>query len=592
MKNFTLTLLFSLCLTCMYAQPVVTLVHNDLNTLDRTIPNLVSNGSFETGGPSIGNQVSYFWTRPCNTNIPAGWTADGDQNSYGFWGYFQSTDAAQYNQSLNTPACDNTLQTVFTDGMMDAAGHGNNLLYFGNYEVTINGPAPSYNAATGEYIPRAQVAAAEAAIGWTNYGSGAIIKPIKLSQTVTGLTPGNYYELEFWVTAEFFGGTGGIFQLNVGSKKFWLITPGPENLNGFGNSERYHLVFQATGASTVLTFTNFGHFNSTLNPTMAPWFVGSASNFTAELAIDDAIINQRTINVSGKIFIDVNGDGNSGGDANYTAANHYVNLVGPDGKILYSALVDATGNYNFPAPMNTAGLSIQISKTSAALEANPNAAEAPTGYSNTTPVSIPLTTVAANITNQDFGVQFVVLPVSFGEFNAVNKDDNSVLSWVTYSEQDASYFEIEKSIDGFASSKNTVGKVQATGNSSVKKSYSFAEKNNNSPINYYRIKMVDKNGSFVYSNIVSVKGNKNIFVQVRSNPFADKISLIVQATAKYNAVINITDLSGRKVVASSARLVQGINNVEISNLNNLPKGIYILEVSGSTENFKFKLLKK
>ena len=223
---------------------------------------------------------------------------------------------------------------------------------------------------------------------------------------------------------------------------------------------------------------------------------------------------------------------------------------------------------------------------------NYNAAEAPTGYSNTTPVSIPLTTVAANITNQDFGVQFVVLPVSFGEFNAVNKDDNSVLSWVTYSEQDASYFEIEKSIDGFASSKNTVGKVQATGNSSVKKSYSFAEKNNNSPINYYRIKMVDKNGSFVYSNIVSVKGNKNIFVQVRSNPFADKISLIVQATAKYNAVINITDLSGRKVVASSARLVQGINNVEISNLNNLPKGIYILEVSGSTENFKFKLLKK
>jgi Secretion system C-terminal sorting domain len=592
MKNFTLTLLFSLCLMAMHAQPVVSLVHNDLNTLDRTIPNLVSNGSFETGGPSTGNQVSYFWTRPCNTNVPVGWTADGDQNSYGFWGYFQSTDAAQYNQALNTPACDNTLQTVFTDAMMDAAGHSNNLLYFGNYEVTINGPAPSYNAATGEYIPRAQVAAAEAAIGWTNYGSGAIIKPIKLSQTVTGLTAGNYYELEFWVTAEFFGGTGGIFQLNVGSKKFWLITPGPENLNGFGNSERYHLVFQATAASTVLTFTNFGHFNSGLNPAMAPWFAGSASNFTSEIAVDDVIINQRTINVSGKIFIDVNGDGNSGGDANYTAANHYVNLVGPDGKILYSALVDATGNYSFPAPMNTAGLSIQISKTSAALEANPNAAEAPTGYTNTTPVSIPLTTVAANIINQDFGVQFMVLPISFGEFNAVNKDDNSILSWVTYSEQDASHFEIEKSIDGFASSKNTVGKVEAAGNSSVKKSYSFAEKNNNSPVNYYRIKMVDKNGSFVYSNIVSVKGNRNIFVQVRSNPFTDKISLIVQATAKYNAIVNITDLSGRKVVTSSARLVQGVNNVEINNLNNLPKGIYILEVSGSTENFKFKLLKK
>jgi hypothetical protein len=594
MKNFTFLLFCVLCFSLTYAQPVVSLVHNDLNTLNRGA-NLVANGSFETGGPSTGNQVSLFWTRPCNNpNLPSSWTADGDQSSYGFWGFYKGSDAAQYNQQLNSVTCDNTLQTVFDTDMLTAAGDGDNLMYFGNYNVTINGPAPAYNTITGEYIPRTQVPTAAAAIGWTNYGQGgAILKPVTLSQTVNALTVGNYYELEFWVTGENEIGPGGIFQLEIGGKKFWLTTPGPEDPNGygFGTSERYHLMFQATAVSMPLVFINYGHFGKGANPVMAPWWGASANNYTSELALDDVIINQKTITVSGKIFIDVNGDGNSGGDVNYTAANHYVNLVGPDGKILYSALVDATGNYSFPAPMNTGGMSIQISKTSAVAEGNPNTAEAPASYTATTPVSIPLTTVAANIINQDFGIQFGVLPIKFGEFNAVNKSDNTVLSWVTFSEQDAAYFEIEKSIDGFASNKTIVGKVAAAGNSSTKKQYSFSEKINSSPLNFYRIKMVDKNGTFVYSDIISVKGNKNVFVLVRSNPFADNINLTIQSNAKDNAVITVTDLSGRKVATSSAKLVQGVNTLSVNNLQNLSKGIYILQVSALSETYKFKLLK-
>jgi Secretion system C-terminal sorting domain len=597
MKNFTLLVLFFLCLTGIYAQPVVSLVHNDVNTLNRVTPiNLVANGSFETGGPSTGNQVSYFWTRPCNSaNVPPSWTANGDPSSYGFWGYFQSTDANQYiGLLLDGSGCDNSLQTTFTDAMLASAGDANNLLYFGNYELTVNGPAPSFNSTTGEYIPRAQVAAAEAAIGWTNNGAGAITKPIIISQTVTGLTAGNYYELEFWVSGEdAFGGPGGIFQLEVGGKKFWLATPGPDDPRGYGREERYHLVFQAPAASTVLSFKNYGHFGLANNPAMAPWFTGSGGTFSSELALDDVIINEKTITVSGKIWLDNNNNQNDDGgtEANYTGANHYVHLIGPDGKILYSALVDATGNYSFPAPMNTAGMSIQISTSTAALEGNPNTAAAPSGYTNTTPVTIALTTVTSNITNQNFGIKNTLLPISFGEFSATNNNDNTVLSWVTYSEQDASHFEIEKSIDGFTAAKKMTGKVVAAGNSSSKKQYTFTEKINSSPVNYYRVKMVDKNGSFAYSNVVSVKGSKNIFVQMGQNPFTDHINLTVQATAKDNAIVSITDLSGRKVVTTSARLVQGLNKVSINDLNNLPKGIYVLEVSALTESFKFKLMK-
>jgi Secretion system C-terminal sorting domain len=596
MKNFTLLVLFVLCLTGMYAQPVVSLVHNDLNTLNRGA-NLVVNGSFETGGPSTGNQVSLFWTRPCNNpNWPSSWTADGDPSSYGFWGFYKGSDAAQYNQQLNSVTCDNTLQTVFDTDMLTAAAEGDNLMYFGNYNVTINGPAPAYNSTTGEYIPRAQVPTAAAAIGWTDYGQGgAITKPVILTQTVNGLTVGNYYEMEFWVTGEVEPGPGGIFQLEVGGKKFWLTTPGPEDPNGygFGTSERYHLIFQASAVSMPIVFKNYGHFGKAANPAMAPWWGASANNYTSELALDDVIINEKTILVSGKIWLDNNNNQNDDGgtELNYTDGNHYVNLVGPDGKILYSALVGPSGTYSFPAPMNTAGMSIQISQTSAALEGNPNTAQPPAAYINTTPVTIALTTVTSNIANQNFGVKNTLLPIAFGEFTATNKDDNTTLSWVTYTEQDASHFEIEKSIDGFTAAKKMTGKVVAAGNSSSKKQYSYTEKNNNSPVNYYRIKLVDKNGSFAYSNVVAVKGSKNIFVQMGQNPFTDHINLTVQATAKDNAIVSITDLSGRKVVTTSARLVQGLNKVNINDLNTLPKGIYILEVSALTENFKFKLMK-
>jgi hypothetical protein len=600
MKNFTLLVIFVLCLTGMYAQPVVSLVHNDVNSLVRTTPtNLVTNGSFETGGPSaaIGDQLSLFWTRSCNSaNVPGSWTADGDPYSYGFWGSHVGADLNQYNDAFNNgaPFCDNTLQNGLGDGMLSAPGDGFNLLYFGNYNVATNlsgtGPAPAYDAVTGEYIPRATVPAEDAAVTWTQ----GVTKANKISQNVT-LVPGNYYELEFWATGEASGGVGGIFQLEVGGKKFWLTTPGPENVPNYGSSERYHLVFQAVTASTAIVFKNNGHYSNFggANPAMASWFGATIFDKTSELALDDVIINEKTITVSGKIWLDNNNNQNDDGgtEGNYTAANHYVHLVGPDGKILYSALVDATGNYSFPAPMNTAGMSIQISTATAALEGNPNAAAAPSGYTNTTPVTIALTTVASNIINQDFGVKVTVLPIAFGEFTATNKGDNTVLSWATYTEQDASHFEIEKSIDGFTAAKKMTGKVVAAGNSASKKQYTFTEKINNSPVNYYRIKMVDKNGSFVYSNVVSVKGSKNIFVQVGQNPFTDRINLTVQATAKDNAIVSITDLSGRKVVSTSARLVQGLNKVNINDLNNLPKGIYILEVLALTESFKFKLMK-
>ena len=591
MSKIKLSLFFCALVFCISisAQPIVSVVHNDVNTLNRVTPtNLITNGSFEIGGPSTGNPVSYFWTRACNTNKPAGWTVSGDPLSYGFWGYYQSSDASQY----NTVPCDNTLQSGAGDNMLAPAGDVNNLLYFGNYTATAGMATPVYNAVTGEYIPRANVAAADAAIFWI--GAPAPTAPIILSQTIIGLTAGCYYELEFWATGEFYGETDGIFDLRIGNKHFWLTCPGPNNQHGYGTSERYHVVFQADAATEVIAFKNYGHFDPGNNPAMSTWF-GASLLVTGELALDDVIVNQKCITVSGKIWEDNNNDGLSTAEPNYTGGNHYVNLVGPDGKILYSALVDATGNYSFPAPMNTAGLSIQISTTAAALEANPNTPAPPAGYNATTSTSIALSTVTSNIINRDFGIRLVSLPVSLGNFSGTLKDETVVLNWITYNELNAAYFEIERSNTGsFATNDFIVaGKVNASGNTLAQKQYTYSENKDINKVSFYRLKMVDINGIFKYSNIIAIRRDgKNAFVYtVNPNPFTDHINLGIKMSAKGTVTVNLTDLSGRKVISKQITLSSGSNNFNVNDLGQLAKGIYILDISGDGDVMRFKVLK-
>jgi len=97
------------------------------------------------------------------------------------------------------------------------------------------------------------------------------------------------------------------------------------------------------------------------------------------------------------------------------------------------------------------------------------------------------------------------LPVSLSSFNAENIENKySHLTWKTNSEVNNNGFEIQRSLN--SSYFELVGWVNGHGNSSTLKSYSFDDfeviKGNTY---YYRLKQVDFDGNFVYSNVVSVK---------------------------------------------------------------------------------------
>ena len=87
---------------------------------------------------------------------------------------------------------------------------------------------------------------------------------------------------------------------------------------------------------------------------------------------------------------------------------------------------------------------------------------------------------------------------------AEREEDNIKLNWSTASEENNDYFEIQKSYDSEVFTP--IGYVDGAGNSNEVLDYSYTDSETNKA--YYRLKQLDYDGEFEYSDIVVVKGNR------------------------------------------------------------------------------------
>lgn len=103
-----------------------------------------------------------------------------------------------------------------------------------------------------------------------------------------------------------------------------------------------------------------------------------------------------------------------------------------------------------------------------------------------------------------------VLPVEWGSLSIESKDGCNVAQWMTYSEVNNAYFELEKSKD----SKNftTISRVQGYGNASFSNYYEAKDCIQGiNEILYYRVKQLDYDGNFSYSEIICILNGQKIF---------------------------------------------------------------------------------
>jgi Domain of unknown function (DUF4082) len=195
----------------------------------------------------------------------------------------------------------------------------------------------------------------------------------------------------------------------------------------------------------------------------------------------------------------------------------------------------------------------------------------------------------------DFGIIFnqsVTLPVVLVQFIANKDADGSVkLSWATSQEINAGYTDIERSGDQTGWIK--IGSVKAKGNSSTTTDYSYSDKLPLDGVGYYRLKLVDLDGKYVYSKTISVTGDKNaVPLVIYSNPFSDLIRLKVNVSRAQNLTMTVSDMMGKVYISKSLQAQAGDNLVNLQPAVIGGSGMYILRISGDSYNQTAKIEKQ
>ncbi len=174
-----------------------------------------------------------------------------------------------------------------------------------------------------------------------------------------------------------------------------------------------------------------------------------------------------------------------------------------------------------------------------------------------------------------------VLPITLSSFDVrKNNEKQNQLSWTTESEKNASLFEIEKSVDG--KSWIIIGTVNAVGITARRENYSFIDKNPTAK-NYYRLKMIDRDGSSEYSKVVSVSNRISTILNLYPNPVKEQLSFNIEGGNINEANIQVINICGQVVLVSKNTI--GRNATPISlDTNELQAGVYFIRITDENSN--------
>jgi hypothetical protein len=182
----------------------------------------------------------------------------------------------------------------------------------------------------------------------------------------------------------------------------------------------------------------------------------------------------------------------------------------------------------------------------------------------------------------NLGAQGAPLPVQLTSFNAAEEGLSTKLIWNTAEESGISSYVIEKSTDG--RSFTAIGSVKAAN----LKTYSFTDAMGTSDNSFYRLKMIELDGTFKYSYIISVKSKLTTNISLSPNPVKNLL-MIQHPKADATGHIQIISATGQviKDLRLSANAV--ISNVDMSGFTS---GLYHVVFKSGSEVFSKTVLKQ
>lgn len=217
-------------------------------------------------------------------------------------------------------------------------------------------------------------------------------------------------------------------------------------------------------------------------------------------------------------------------------------------------------------------------------------------YINQNTVNGPAGTVQCSLVRSQTGLQDLAsnafpsqstLPVTLINFSASYRNGVTTLNWETENEINFSHYVVERKSEEGAGYLEIANKT-ALGNVSQSE---YQHTDNISALTedviYYRLKMVDVDGHYKYSNVLMVRKEKKTISGITINPnpvlSGDAATVRFEATASSMVILRIIDMAGRQVLQQQNRVNEGANSIQVNSLGKLQPGIYIIQMSNGEE---------
>jgi Secretion system C-terminal sorting domain len=418
-------------------------------------------------------------------------------------------------------------------------------------------------------------------------GPGEIFSP-SVQTAALGLSANGYY---YYLPAEYSGNNGfiSVYAANPNGTGSTII--GSIDMNGSSNNDLgfVRLAIDQSGTGWILAGDNTTLYLAK--------FTANGINSTT-ITVTDPSVTLVNGNVStffnGDICISGNGTiyalGNSG---NGGITQIFTGTPNGASTVLTKKwdLVNQNGN-PFSGSVNGTAFdalgSLYISTSTGLFYINQNTVNTATGTVQCALVSnvTGLTDLASNLFPQQSA-----LPLRLISFTGSFRNQKTILNWETEGEQNFSYFEIQRSSN--SSDYNTIDIKPAAGNMTSRQGYQFTDDLSavSGTVFTYRLKMVDIDGQFKYSDVIMIRKEITTIkgITINPTPVINGVATVrFTAQAAGSSALRVVDLSGKIVLQQQNKVYEGNNSISLSGLERLQAGTYILQIANGNEQQSVK----
>jgi hypothetical protein len=163
-------------------------------------------------------------------------------------------------------------------------------------------------------------------------------------------------------------------------------------------------------------------------------------------------------------------------------------------------------------------------------------------------------------------------------FEANKKTNGTEVVWKSQKEKDFSHYELERSKDGIIYEKIYTRNGYCTGSEACNYSYLDIQ---HSELVFYRLKMIDKNGKFTYSKVISLEpstANSSLYSLISSSIIENDLIIKLNSKKKTTADLVIYSVSGNTLISKKDLVIkEGVNQLN-TDVDKLAKGVYIYKL--------------